>query len=177
MPVNTGSGYIAPARIFDRNDAPIDANNRFPVDAILSSPISVGSVTIKDGSSGNLAVVDATGALKVTTTAVAGIPINAFATSTVPATTEVTLVSYTVPSGKTFYLSEFIVGGMSDGRFTVRSNGIINSVARNSAANKTLVIKFVNSPTTNSGFIVDVLCYNESNQARIFEGTINGYIM
>lgn len=173
----TGQGYIAPVRVFDRNDVPIDSNNRFPVDATLESgSIEIGKVVIKDDTSDNTAIVTSDGSLKVTTTGVAGLHINRFNQTTIPATTEITLVSYTVPLGKSFYLSEAVVGGNSDGRFTIRGNGITFSVARNSAAQKTLVIAFTNEPISVAGNIVDILCYNESNQTRTFEGTINGVL-
>ena len=177
--VDTGFGYIAPVRVFDRNDAPIDADNRFPVDAKLSSgEIEIGKVVIKDDNSSNTALVTSGGALLVTTSGTSGLPANVFNQTSVAGTTEVTLVSYTVPPTKTFYLSGVIVGGMADGRFTVRGNGITYTIARNSAANKTNTIAFPNNsePTTGAGFVVDILCFNESNQSRTFEGTIMGFL-
>ena len=177
--VDTGTGYEQPVRIFDRNDAPIDENNRFPVDAKLSSgEIEIGKVVIKDDASSNTATVTSGGALLVTTSGTSGLPVSVFNQISVASTTEITLVSYTVPSGKTFYLSGAVVGGMSDGRFKIRGNAITFAISRNSAANKTNQITFTNNsePTVNAGAVVDILCYNESNQARIFEATIMGFI-
>jgi len=155
-----------------------DANGDTAVRTLLTvEDIQIGAVEIKDGSSDNRAVVTSGGALLVTSTGVAGTPVNVYNQITVPATTELTLATYIVPVSKTFYFGQVIVGGDSSGRFKIRANASILFIARNNAAQRTLPITFKSEPQLAAGNTVDILVYNESNQTRTFEGTINGSIV
>jgi len=170
--VDTGSGFIAPIRVFDKNDKPIDSDNRFPVD--IRGDIEIGAVEIKDGTTDNRAVVTADGALLVTTAGTIGVPVNVYNQLDVPSATQLTLLTYTIPTGRALHFSQFMVGGNSDGTFTIRANGSILAFVRNNAAQRTISITFKNELEINAGNVVSILVYNESNVTRTFEGTING---
>lgn len=97
----------------------------------------------------------------------------------VPYNTETTVVSYTVPTGKTFYLVGFIGSGDINGRFYLYLNGVLKFVLRSTVASlnvetNNLIIR----PTAGEAEVVRLsITHFQNGLLGTFEGTVLGYLV
>ena len=73
--------------------------------------------------------------------------INIYGDATAPVATETTLVSYTVPVGKTLQIYGMVGWGDWDGEFLIKVDGVVRGGGRTSSATRTLRINFSYAPT------------------------------
>jgi len=180
MPVNMESKYRA--AILYYGGSPVSESNRLPVDAQLTvGDIEIGAVEIKNHDSDVRASVVAGATYNAIVTIdhaeTGATSINLFTEKSINGFTEDTLVTFTVPAGKKFFVTGIIVGGNADGKFTLKAAGSKLCIARNSATKKTMDISFPERSESNAAEsqVVEILCYNEHGATRAFEGTLLGY--
>lgn len=103
--------------------------------------------------------------------------VNIYGESSVNYDEEVTLATYTVPTGYTFGFTGATIGGNADGEFSLKVNGGTVAKARNTAAVRTLSVVLWNHPKVNAGGIVSVTVKNVSYRkgTRLFETNLNGF--
>lgn len=102
--------------------------------------------------------------------------VNQFISTSISAYTESTLLSYTVPVGKTFYFRNVTIGGDADGIFRIKINNVDKLVIRNSATERTLLLnQFYSNIPLEAGTSIVITCENTYSTARTFESIILGY--
>ena len=84
-----------------------------------------------------------------------------------------TLVSYTVPAGKVFYLDQIIVSGESYGKFTVKIDAVENKVKRSSWGDFNVEVNY-NSFKVLAGKVILLEVNNNGEDTAPYEGTIEG---
>ncbi len=166
----------------DRCDVVLRDDGKYALAVDMQSDIEIGAVEIKDAITDNRATViqqGSVGALVVSQLDdVLKATVNIYGDASVSYDSTVTLASYTVPTGKTFKFSGVIVGGNADGEFYVEVGGTRIALIRNSISARTIMAKFWNDITVNSGGVVEVKVKNISwvkKSTKQFEATINGY--
>jgi hypothetical protein len=106
---------------------------------------------------------------------VSGVALSSFNEITVTYGNELTLISYTVPVGKTFGFSTINVGGDGDGIFNVYINSVKAVVIRTSAAeqSKSVVLENLIAP---SGALILVRASNMNYKktAQVYNATLTG---
>jgi len=85
-----------------------------------------------------------------------------------------TLVSYTVPDGKVFYLDHIEASGESYGKFTAKINGSLNKVKRSSWGDGFNVEFNYNSFKVTAGQVILLEVNNCGEDTAPYEGTIEG---
>jgi hypothetical protein len=95
--------------------------NRFPVDAAITTPISVGAVTIKDPISGDEATVQNLGGTNALVTIDQSLAsktvVNVFDSQSIGPGASLSMSNFTVPAGKKLIFSGGIVGGEESATF------------------------------------------------------------
>ena len=165
-----------------RADVLIREDGKHALVVDVSSDIQIGAVEIKDWNSdtrvdvqtiGNynaMLVRDAYEFQKAT--------VNIYGDAQISYDSEITVVSYTVPIGRTFKFSGAIIGGNADGEFSLEVNSTRVALVRNSVSVRTGTYKFWNEITVNAGGIVDIKVTNRSivkKNTSQFEVTLNGH--
>lgn len=89
--------------------------------------------------------------------------VNLYGEATVPVATETTVVSYTVPVGKTLHIYGMIGWGDWDGEFFVKVDGAMKAGGRTSSATRTLSLDVKNAPIIAlSGQVVTIRTYTDT---------------
>ena len=97
-------------------------------------------------------------------------------TTLVPQNTETTVITYTVPSGKTFHFLGFVASGNANALFKLYVAGDTVLAGRSSVANLTIQMTHALSPF--QVFEGDTIVLKVTHQANVgcdFEGTIFGF--
>ena len=162
------------------NDVWDDINHRIRTNATLQAgDIQLGAVELKDHDSNTRADVHTIGSVNALLVYNAEeeqrIVANIYNQINISSSTEQTIATYTVPSGKIFKLKQLVIGGNSDGTFKLEVGGSTWAVFRNSAGERTKSINF-NEVLAGQGIVINIKCYNESHQTRTFEATMFGFI-
>jgi len=89
-------------------------------------------------------------------------------------TTE-TQASYTVPTGKWFFIDHIIVGGNTDGKFRLKVNGSTYALARSSGTQRTQELFFSKSKTVPTD-IVEIETENVDITSGRYEVTLIGFL-
>ena len=162
------------------NDVWDEINHRLRTDAVLNAgDIQIGAVELKDWDSTTRADIHTVGSMNALLVQDVEenqrIVANIYNQINISSSTESTIATYTVPSGKIFKLKQLVIGGNSDGTFKLEVGGSTWAIFRNSASERTKSIKF-NEVLAGQGIIINIKCYNESHQTRTFEATMFGFI-
>ena len=97
-------------------------------------------------------------------------------TGSISANTEVTIVSYTVPAGKTFYLTGWQGTGTADGCFRLYRNSTQLKLKRNSAADRDVEGNYQNHPVEFvAGDQVKITVEHRKTTTQIFDGALMGF--
>ena len=165
-----------------RADVKIREDGQHALVVDIASDIQIGAVEIKDwnsdtrvdvqtiGNYNGLLVRDAYDFQKST--------VNIYGDANVSYDTETTIVSYTVPVGRTFKFTGAIIGGNADGEFSLEVGATRVALVRNSAAARTDAIQFWNEIAVNAGGVVNIKVKNRSivkKNTSQFEATLNGH--
>ena len=86
-----------------------------------------------------------------------------------------TLVTYTVPVGKTFKLDQAFIGGNGAGVFKVKVNSSTVLTIRNSGSIRTVNAEIKNPMTVSAGGTVDIVAENIEELTKSYEATLGGY--
>ena len=96
----------------------------------------------------------------------------------VPTSSETTVVTYTVPSSKTFYFIGFTASGNANALFKLYVDGSPILAGRSSVANLTLNNVYSYSPiSVDEGLTITLKVTHQASVGCDFEGTILGYIL
>lgn len=96
----------------------------------------------------------------------------------VPSGIETTVVTYTVPSSKTFYFIGLVASGNTNALFKLYSNSTALLGGRSSVANLTLHINYAFSPIqVAEGDTISIKTTHQAGTTCDFEATILGYLL
>lgn len=144
---------------------------------LLPGDIEIGAVEIKDGLTDQRASVGSDGGLRVQELPVLE-PINVFASDTGTASLFTDIVVYTVPAGKTLYLTGYIVTGEAEAKFELVDNTTVISTFRITRATMTGAIDFGKGAIKVIGaHTVTIRVRNNDLVDRTFEGQLYGYLI
>lgn len=106
-----------------------------------------------------------------------GDSITIFDTATlVPASTETTIISYTVPADKTFHFVGFVVSGNANALFKLYLDTDPIMASRSSVANLTVNVNYTMPPfKVTEGVTVRIKVTHQASVSCDFEGTLLGY--
>jgi len=161
-----------------------DANgkHRLCVDSTISvGSIEIGAVEIKDSNTGTTVdvetVYDFNAMMVYDAIEFQKVIINDYSESLISQGSTVTLNSYTVPTGKVFFLTGGIVGGSGPAIFEYIINGNTIIKVRNSGSDRTKRVIFDEKFEVSAGGVIEVKATNEYRLQRQYESLMMGYIL
>jgi len=180
--IQIGAVELKDALTNDRANVVLRGDGKYALAVDMSSDIQIGAVEIKDWDTDKRVDVEEChnfNAMLVRdceqfqrSTA------NFYGDATVAYDNTITLVSYTVPTGKLFKFNNIIMGGDADGEFYIEVNSTRIALLRNSASERTKFLTLGNYIELNPGDNVSVKVKNVSwvkRNTKQFEATLNGY--
>lgn len=130
--------------------------------------------TVLSSGSNNL-VINPDGSINVNTSGVDGVKTNLYGTQLTAPGIETTLISYVVPVGKTFSVTDMIGWGQYDGEFLIKVDGTEVGGGRTSPSFRTLSLSYLNAPiTVNAGSGVTVTITQYSTSAETMKANLLG---
>lgn len=105
-------------------------------------------------------------------------PVNEYAeVANIVSEVETTVVSYTVPAGKTLNIQGFLGTGTATGRFKLFLDSTVRGILRSSAAERSPSITYVNGVIQAAeGVVVTVKAYHEELANQTFQCNLFGYL-
>lgn len=144
---------------------------------IKPGDIEIGAVEIKDHITDIRTAVDSTNALKVRE-AQLETSINQYSSGTGTAGVLTDILTYTVPTGKTFYIEGYIATGEAEARFEVTVDSVVKTAYRITRADLTAEVNFGKAPIVAlADSVVKVRVENHYNTNLTFETNIYGYLI
>lgn len=166
-------------RCFDNDDDCWRVNVVAGSISIDPGEINIGAVEIKDHNTDTRLDVEVVGDYNAILVSDAieyqKAKVNMWGSTSITPSSTVTLVTYTVPSGKIFTLTQAIIGGRNCGEFEIEVGGSNIALIRNSGAHPTSIVKFEEPPEASAGTVINIKAKNIGHVTRPFEATMAGY--
>ena len=136
----------------------LGAGNGFAVRSAIYGPSGTPLLVNNDGSV-NVNVITST----------PGQPVNVFnRVIGVPSASDQTILTYVVPAGKTFHITQLIAWGDYDGEFLLRVGAVLVGGGRTSGANRTIQLDYQSAPifaAANSIVTITIRHYASSTES------------
>lgn len=144
---------------------------------------SFDNIAIKNPTSGNVLAINSDGSINVslTTAPIAATPRNNFAEITSVASGVLsTILTYTVPTGKSFYLNRVEVSGTNIGEYSVQFNSIVNAKKRTYFSNLNEMFDFTMGGNTDGfqlvgGTIITITTIHNRPSLGVFDARLQGF--